>query len=276
LLFDSLTISDSEVYDYHTIIVPSNLRHDSEDSLRFEAKGGVLREVRCPRGYHINSKVTVGSDSVIWANGPDPFPVLPLPSDTANSGITFRFEKYACDPTVANPADVGVWNSVLLWSGRSEVKGTAREFEVTEEYSQPEPETWPMRTHFVPGCLQMTDDLELIRVPTDSIEITLIRSPGAVLLAAITSGSVCTTQLPPDLEGISVALTSASLWGDTLTCRLDLYERPVGSTVFGSYETLWSRQYKVPLTKSQAKKLRKHIQKQEPSMFHRGTGVSFR
>jgi hypothetical protein len=275
-LFDSLTVTESEVYDYHTIIVPSSLRHDPEDNLRFEAKGAVLREARCPRGYHINSKVTVGSDSVIWTNGPDLFPVLPFPSGTTNSSITFRFEIYACDPSIADPADLDSWNSVLLWSGRSEVKGTAREFVFTEEYSQPEPETWPMRTHHVPGSLQMTDDMELIRAPTDSIEITLIRSPGTALLAAITSGNVCSTQLPPDLEGVTVELTSASLWGDTLTCRLDLYERPVGSTVFGSYETLWSHQYKVPLTKNQAKKLRKHIEKQEPSMFPRGTGVSFR
>jgi hypothetical protein len=272
--YDSLFLSESEAYDFHTIIVPSVLRVSPKAGLCFEAGDAVLREVRCPRGYRIITIATVGTDSVRCSTRPPQSPISETPAIAADSLVPLRIEVYAFDTARGTVSEPSSGSRLLLWSGLSELSSNEREFEVIEEFSQPEQVPWPMRTHYIPRYLHLTKDLKLIREPSDSVEITLIRSPETVLLAALASGNERITRLPPDLAGIPISLTSASLHGDTLTCRLDLYERRIGSVGIGSYETLYSHQYLVPLSRKQAKGLRKHLKGLQSSLVG-GLGMTY-
>lgn len=267
--FDSLFIPESEAYDYHTIIVPRSLHLGPEDSLRFEAQDAELREVRCPRGFYIETRVSVGTDSVIRIDGPPQSPILAINHISSNSTLRLRIEAFASERN-------GI-SDILLWSGLSEISNWDRDYAVVEEFSQPKPESWPMRTYRVPSQLILTEKLELTAAPGDSIEVSLVRKPGTVLLAALITGNVCYGRFPPDLAGVPIEIASADLRGDTLTCVLDLYERPVGSMSVGSHETLWSNRYSIPLTKKLAKKLRKHLQNHGASLRNLGpNAVTFR
>ncbi len=254
--FDSLTLQEQDVYEYHTIIVPTALRFGHDDNLLFDNYDAELREVRFPKGWLMETELKVGYQESVRIDRPPSSPMVLAEHPLPNGTIPLVIKVYAVRPgqSVANGRDS--LDYLLLWSGSSTINNKDREFEVIEELSQPAPEIWSFRSCYLPGRLLMTDSLYLISDYTDSIEVSINRRPETALLAAVISGSERFTNLPPYLAGAAIKVKYPSLEGDTMTCSIDLYERPEGSGIMGSYDRLWSRTYRIPLTAEQAETFR--------------------
>ncbi len=254
--YDSLYIPETELYDYRTLIVPKVLRIGVDDSLRFEGADAGLIEVRYPRHEHISSRICIGGNNILLRRRLPESPLMKLPEVGPNSVIPIKIEIFCGEPDTCAVCDGDTLDAGLLWSGEGEITNFGHEFEITETFVCEIPEKWPLRTYYIPRELLFNENSELIPDTSNSIRITIIREPGTALLARIATGNDRISSLPPDFKGGPIRLNSGSLQGDTLRCRFELYESPVGQTDYGGHEPFWTRNYLIPLTKKQVKHVR--------------------
>ena len=267
--YDSLLIPEWEVYDYHTVIVPTRLERNLDDSLRFSTRTAHLREFRIPRGYRLSTVITFDSDAAIWQNHPPQTPLTDVPHkgtfDTLHIDI-FAYRPLSDDSSRVHP----ITDTIHLWSGYASSVDRCSSTGVTESFYLKPAQLRPIRSLYIPGCLRMSDDLVLTACDTGLIEIALPRTPGTALVASVTVGENCWAMLPPDLAGVKLNPTSGSFIGDTLVCKFSLYECRVESTSSYCHDALYSRVYKIPLGPKLHRKLWELMQKQ-PVYLRSGT-----
>ena len=270
--YDSLLIPEWELYDYHTLIVPTLLECDLDDTIRFSTLTAHLREVRIPKGYCLCTAITFDTHATIWQDHPPQTPLTVMPP--ARSFDTLRIDIYARNQSSVNATAQGILtDTIRVWSGYALSLVRCSSVDVTETfYLRPE-QSRPIRSLYIPGYLLMSDDLVLTACDTGLIEVALPRTPATAVVASVTIGDNCWTVLPPDLAGVRLNSTSGSFIGDTLVCKFDLYECRVESTAFGGHSSLYSRMYKVPLDRKLHRKLWELMQKQPVKYPHGSYGI---
>lgn len=270
--FDSLVLSENDLYDFHTVILPAALNQCVDDALLMEFSDSLLREFRIPKGYSIEYKVQLSGDHDAWIASPNPTSFHPMrrgshmiPASTVFPD-TITFSYYAVKSGVRDPDGFTATNHVLLWSGIALTPDSLAEHQVTETYSQTIPEPWRMHTYYEPREFRLTKDMQIVPVQGDSIEVAMFRRPGTALIAEFSIHDGTTEDLPSDLWHEEIEVAYASAWPDSsLHCALRLVEIPLDGSDIDERTVLWTHYYKMKLTRKQARKLRKLNQKNKPN-----------
>ena len=262
--YDSLFLTHQDLYDKYTLLIPQKIGLKKQHFLTFESENCKLREMKVLKNTGFLTEILIDGQPLRTIPGLPRSPLIEIDSGFFKDETTrLRMNIYNIDikaPDSLNyPSD-----RKKIWSGLYLIDERDKEYDLIEELYDALPNEYTKYVYRIPNSFKINDELNVHTDDTAFTTISFEKHPDKGVVVLFISGDD-QFDLSPDIINPIGKLKFPAYSQDTVYYKINIYHPWLKSHSYRLDESsiIWSKSYKMPVTKKQGKKIRKLL-KEKP------------